>query len=137
MKRIVVDLDYTICTPRESSDQAADRSMIYAEAEPNVTFIECMRRYKEQGFEIVIYTSRNMRTFAGNVDEIKKHTLPVIMQWLVRYGVPYDEVVVGKFWCGQHGFYVDDRAVRPSEFVSKSHEEILSILENEKELARK
>ena len=137
MKRIVIDLDHTICIPRDHVDQTVDRSMIYVEAEPNVDCINRIREYKAAGFEIVIYTSRNMRTFAGNVDEIKKHTLPIIIDWLTRYDVPFDEVVVGKFWCGPQGFYVDDRAIRPSEFVEKSHDEILAMLENEKTLAKK
>jgi capsule biosynthesis phosphatase len=134
MKRIVLDLDHTICIPLNQTDQTADRSMIYTDALPNIDFIARMREYKDQGFELVIYTSRNMRTFAGNLDEIRKHTLPTIIDWLERHNVPYDEVVIGKYWCGTDGFYVDDRAVRPSEFVQKSFSEITEMLEHERRL---
>lgn len=42
----------------------------------------------------------------------------------------YDEVVIGKTWCGTDGFYVDDRAIRPSEFVNLSYQEILELISN-------
>ncbi len=119
MKRIVIDLDGTI-TARETSD--------YANAEPNADVIAALRRYRAEGFEIVILTSRNMRTYAGNVGKINVHTLPTIMAWLDRHAVPYDEIVVGKPWCGYDGFYVDDKTVRPAEFAALSYEEIRAML---------
>jgi capsule biosynthesis phosphatase len=111
-----MDLDGTI-----TQDNAA-RS--YADKEPNLAVIEQMRSYKDNGFTIVIHSARNMRTYNGSIGKINVHTLPVILAWLDRHSVPYDEVVVGKPWCGTEGFYVDDRAIRPSEFASLSLEEI-------------
>jgi capsule biosynthesis phosphatase len=116
VKRLVMDLDGTI-----TQDNAA-RS--YADKEPNLAVIEQMRSYKDNGFTIVIHSARNMRTYNGSIGKINVHTLPVILAWLDRHSVPYDEVVVGKPWCGTEGFYVDDRAIRPSEFASLSLEEI-------------
>jgi capsule biosynthesis phosphatase len=55
-------------------------------------------------------------------------TLPVIIEWLRRHDVPFDELHVGKPWCGTDGFYVDDRAVRPSEFATLDHSDILALL---------
>jgi capsule biosynthesis phosphatase len=117
--KIVVDLDGTITT---NSDDG------YANAEPNVAVIEKLRQYKECGFLITIFSARNMRTYEGNVGKINVHTLPIITAWLVRHGVPYDEILVGKPWCGYDGFYVDDRAVRPDEFVQMDLEEIKKLL---------
>jgi capsule biosynthesis phosphatase len=57
--------------------------------------------------------------------------LPVMIEWLRRHDVPYDELHIGKPWCGEDGFYVDDRAVRPSEFLSKSYEELRALVKNE------
>lgn len=133
MKRIVIDLDHTICVPRDRADQTEDRSMIYVEARPNVACIERMREYRQLGFEIVVFTSRNMRTFAGDLDKIREHTLPIIVDWLARHDVPYDEIVIGKYWCGEDGFYVDDRAIRPSEFSGMAHDEIAALLKAERE----
>lgn len=70
-----------------------------------------------------------MRTYQGNVGKININTLPVIIEWLNKHNVPYDEVIVGKPWCGTDGFYIDDKAIRPSEFISMSYEEIIQVLE--------
>lgn len=115
MKRIIMDLDDTI-----SFTEAGN----YPEAVPNLPVIEKLREYKELGFEIAISTSRNMRTYSGNIGKINANTLPVIIEWLDRFQVPYDEIYTGKPWCGFEGFYVDDRAIRPSEFVNMSYEDI-------------
>lgn len=69
-----------------------------------------------------------MRTYDGNIGKINANTLPVIVDWLSRHSVPYDEIHVGKPWCGDDGFYVDDKAVRPSEFARMSLEEIRAVL---------
>jgi len=90
-----------------------------------------MNEYKKKGFEIILFTSRNMRTYDGNIGKINKNTLPTLMTWLEKNEVPYDEIYVGKPWCGFEGFYVDDKAIRPSEFTSLSYEEIQSLLNKE------
>src|SRR5438309_10306589 len=100
-----------------ASPSEAARDAGYEHAVPNLPLIAKLRDYKAQGFEIVISTSRNMRTYAGNVGKINANTLPVILAWLKKHDVPYDEVYVGKPWCGEDGFYVDDKAVRPAEFI--------------------
>lgn len=123
MKRLVVDLDGTI-TLGNTSD--------YRNVLPNTEVIEKLRLYRGLGYEIVIQTARNMRTFEGNLGKINIHTLPIITEWLDRHEVPYDEIHVGKPWCGFDGFYVDDRAVRPSEFTRLTPEEIDTLIEQEK-----
>jgi capsule biosynthesis phosphatase len=122
MKKIVIDLDGTI-TGKETSD--------YKGVKPNAGVVKALKKYQAQGFEIVIHTSRNMRTYEGNVGKINVHTLPVILEWLATHDVPFDEVVVGKPWCGFDGFCVDDKTIRPSEFASLSYEEIQALLEQE------
>ena len=119
MKRLIIDLDNTI-----SSTSAGD----YAGAEVYQAVRLRMIEYKAMGFEIVIHSARNMRTFAGNIGKINAVTLPTIIEWLATHDIPYDEIIVGKPWCGFDGFYVDDRAVRPDEFVSKSFDELNDII---------
>ncbi|MEZ9027562.1 HAD hydrolase family protein [Vibrio cyclitrophicus] len=123
MKKLIVDLDGTL-TQANTSD--------YKNVLPRKEVIEQVRKYKEQGFSIVIATARNMRTYKGNVGKINIYTLPIITAWLDEHDVPYDEVIVGKPWCGEEGFYIDDRAVRPSEFTRLAVDEINELLENEK-----
>ncbi|MFM4896922.1 hypothetical protein ACEUCT_09355 [Aeromonas caviae] len=119
MKRIIMDLDETICSTVNGD---------YANSVPKLDVIKRMREFKALGFEIVISTSRNMRTYAGNVGKINANTLPVIIGWLTKHQVPYDEIYTGKPWCGTEGFYVDDRAIRPQEFAAMSAEEIKILL---------
>lgn len=125
MKKLIVDLDGTL-TKANTSD--------YINVSPRNDVIEQLRKYKADGFSIVISTARNMRTYDGNIGKINIHTLPIITDWLDKHDVPYDEVLVGKPWCGHDGFYIDDRALRPSEFANMSKNEINNLLEKEKKL---
>lgn len=122
MKKLIFDIDNTI-TFTERGD--------YANALPNLALIDKLKEYKENGFEIVLFSARNMRTYGGNIGKINANTLPTLLEWLNLHDVPFDEVIVGKPWCGFDGFYIDDRAVRPSEFTSMSYEEIIHLLEKE------
>lgn len=120
MKRLVMDLDGTLTID--------DPALPYPDKVPNLEVIEQLRAYKAQGFEIVIATARNMRTHGNNLGRINAQTLPVILAWLQKHEVPYDEVHVGKPWCGHDGFYVDDKALRPEEFTRLSYAEICELL---------
>ncbi|WP_262264461.1 HAD family hydrolase [Pantoea dispersa] len=121
-KTIVMDLDKTLTLGGSEG---------YEDEMPNIEVIKTLNEYKEKGFRIIIYTARNMRSYKGNVGLINVHTLPKIIEWLNKHNVSFDEIFVGKPWCGKEGFYVDDRAIRPSEFVKYSYEEIVKIIEAE------
>lgn len=123
MKRLIMDLDDTICSTVNGD---------YRNSMPDLDVIQKMNEYREMGFTIAISTSRNMRTYAGDIGKINAKTLPLIIDWLGRHNVPYDEIIVAKPWCGMEGFYVDDKAVRPSEFKEKSYEQIVELLRQEK-----
>ncbi len=124
MKRLIVDLDDTVAVTVKGD---------YVNSTPILPVIEKLREYKEQGFEIVISSSRNMRTYESNLGKINVFTLPNIIDWLRKHDVPFDEVYVGKPWCGFDGFYIDDKSIRPSEFVKYSYEEIQNLLKEEKQ----
>ncbi len=118
MKRLIVDLDNTISFKVNE----------YKDAIPDINFINKLIEYKKKGFEIVIHTSRNMRTFSGNIGKINSFTLPIIIEWLNKNNVPYDEIIVGKPWCGDEGFYIDDRSIRPNEFMNYNYDEIIKMI---------
>ena len=120
MKRLIFDLDDTLCTTQNGD---------YANAQPIIEVVEKLKEYHRQGFTIIINTSRNMRTYQGNIGAINKNTLPIIIDWLARHDIPYDELYVGKPWCGFEGFYVDDKAIRPDELVKLSYAEICQLLD--------
>jgi capsule biosynthesis phosphatase len=121
---LVLDLDGTL-TVEGSAD-------CYEDMLPRLEVIEQVRRYASEGFRVIIMTSRNMRSFNNSVGRINAETLPVAIAWLKRHGVPFDEIHVGKPWCGPGGFYVDDKAVRPSEFRDLDAAGIAALLEREK-----
>ena len=123
-KTLVIDLDGTLTV-----DGSAAR---YEHVLPNQKVSEQVRRYSSEGFRIAIVTSRNMRSFGNSIGRINAETLPVIVEWLRRHDVPFDEVHVGKPWCGKGGFYVDDKAIRPSEFLSLELPAITALLDRER-----
>ncbi|GGO79127.1 capsular biosynthesis protein [Nocardioides deserti] len=123
MNKIVIDLDGTLTKP------VTGEQVDYRAVSPNHEVVARLREYRESGFEIVVLTARNMRTYQGDLGKINVHTLPTILEWLDRHDIPYDQVVVGKPWCGPDGFYVDDRAVRPDEFARMSPSEIASLIQ--------
>ena len=121
----MVDVDGTLC-PIRGSDQN------YSDLIPYGSIVERLRTYHEEGVRIVIYSSRNMNTFGGNMGLINKNTAPVMLEWLDRHGIPYDEIVFGKVWPGNFGFYVDDRAVRPMEFMTKTPDELEELCDSQR-----
>lgn len=123
IKRLIVDLDNTISYTIKGD---------YVNSKPIEQTINMLRKYHDEGWEIIINSSRNMRTYESNVGKINIYTLPNIISWLNKYNVPYDEIIVGKPWCGYDGFYIDDKAIRPSEFHSMNEKEINQLLEKEK-----
>lgn len=123
-KIIVMDIDGTLCEIK-LKDQS------YLEVKPKEKILQKLNMMKKQGFYIILYTSRQMRTYDGNLGKINANTGKILFQWLEKYDIPFDEIYFGKPWCGKNGFYVDDKAIRPSEFEKLSYEEIVLLLEAE------
>jgi capsule biosynthesis phosphatase len=73
-----------------------------------------------------------MHTYEGNIGRIMRHTAPVLVEWLARNEIPYDELHFGKPWRGHNGFYVDDRAIRPREFVTLELDEIEALIRRDR-----
>lgn len=119
-KRVVMDVD-GVLAQKDDGD--------YADKEVDTAVLEQLRAYQTRGFDIILYTARNMRTYDGRVGRINAETAPVLLDWLEEHSVPYTEIHFGKPWCGHDGFYVDDKAIRPDEFTGLSHEEIRQILD--------
>ena len=118
---IVMDIDGCICE-RKSKEQ------FYSELKPVKSVLDKLREYKKKGFYIILSTSRNMNTHNNNLGRINAQTAKIILNWLEEHDIPHDEIYFGKPWCGFKGFYVDDKAIRPSEFLSKNYDEIMELL---------
>ncbi|MGV2898232.1 capsular biosynthesis protein [Achromobacter sp. AGC78] len=124
-KVLVFDVDGTLCEIRRDGQP-------YADVEPLWPVVEKLREYKREGFYIVLNSARNMRTYQGNTGLLNANTLPVLIDWLKKHDIPYDELHLGKPWPGTNGFYVDDRTIRPDEFCRLNYQEILALLGVEK-----
>lgn len=113
----VMDIDGTICPIKEKNEK-------YEDLIPYEDIVSRMRYYHDEGARIVLYTSRNMNSYNGNIGLINKYTADVLNTWLKKWDIPYDEIVFGKVWPGHKGFYVDDRTIRPDEFLNKDIDEL-------------
>lgn len=109
-KVLVVDVDGTLCAIKDPSES-------YADVAPEPRLIARLREMASDGWRIVLHSSRGMRSSDGNLGEINRRIMPALLRWLERHEVPFDELHLGKPWPGRDGFYVDDRAVRPREFL--------------------
>ncbi len=127
MKRLVFDLDGTLT--HDDGDVPYDKKV------PRADVVQRLRDYHAKGFTIVIASARNMQTHKSSVGLINAKTLPVMLAWLDEHDIPYDEIHVAKPWCGNDGFYIDDKAIRPSELVAMDYDEIRTMLDLEKEMA--
>jgi capsule biosynthesis phosphatase len=122
----VFDIDGTICPVKKKTEE-------YIDLIPYQDIVDKMREYKEGGARIVLFTSRNMNSYQGNIGMINAHTAKVMLEWLEKWEIPYDEIIYGKPWPGHRGFYVDDRSIRPDEFLNYSEEELNEICRKSKE----
>ncbi len=120
-KILVIDIDGTIAKFKKNCQE-------YSELLPEDCLIKKITSYKKKGWKIVLFTSRNMKTYRGDMNKILKHTAPILIDWLNKHNVPYDELHFGKPWCGEKGFYIDDRAIRPKEFLNLTSVEIQKLL---------
>lgn len=116
----IFDIDGTICPIKNKEEK-------YEDLIPYKEVIEKIRQYKKGGAKIILFTSRNMNTYNGNIGLINKHTAFVIQEWLKKWEIPYDEIIYGKPWPGHKGFYVDDRTVRPDEFLKYTINELTEL----------
>lgn len=124
-KVLVVDIDGTLCPIKTAGQDYGDLAV-----EPAIH-----ARLKEMhaaGWRIILSSSRGMRTYDGNGGEIAKNVLPVLVDWLARNDVPYDELWMAKPWPGHEGFYIDDRTVRPREFLENDLAGIEALLDRDR-----
>lgn len=122
----VVDIDGTLCPIKKKEES-------YENLIPYRSVLERLKEYRDMGAKIVLYTSRNMNSYNGNLGLINANTAKVLLKWLDKWDVPYDEILYGKPWPGHHGFYIDDRALRPDEFLSMSVEEMDEVCRKSRE----
>ena len=107
-KTYVIDIDGTI------SETVANGE--YKNAKPKKDFIKALQKAHRLGAYIILYTSRNMRTFNGNMGLINKYTSPILQEWLNKNKIPFDELYFGKPW-GNSVKYIDDKLIDIDNFI--------------------
>ncbi len=108
---LVVDIDKTICESPPDKD--------YSRCKPIETFCSKLREENNKGTYIILYTSRNVRTFNGNIGLINKYTSAVLIKWLKINNIPYDEIYFNKPWGFGDLKYIDDKFLSIEDFESK------------------
>ena len=69
--RIIFDIDGTICPIKDKNEK-------YEDIVPDAEMVAKMREYKDAGATIVLNTSRNMRTYQGQIGLINANTAKII-----------------------------------------------------------
>lgn len=124
----VFDIDGTLCPIKEKNED-------YKDLIPYSNMIRKLKIYHEKGARIILFTSRNMNSYGGNIGMINKNTAKILLDWLEKWDIPYDEIIYGKPWPGKQGFYVDDRTIRPDEFLNFNPNELQKICESSRDIS--
>lgn len=119
---LVVDIDGTLTID--------EPGVSYPHKRPRLDVIAKLRDLHEQGFEIVLHTARRMRTHQNDEAKLLADIAQPTLDWLHRHDVPFDGIKFGKPYA-QRGFYLDDRAIRPTEFLAMDTSEIEAMLTQE------
>lgn len=98
--RLIFDFDGVLCV-----FGAKD----YSQAVPYEISINQINRLSAEGWYIVIFTARYMARCNGNIGEAKLRGQEEAETWLRKFGVNFNEVILGK---PSGDIYVDDRACR-------------------------
>ena len=110
-KTLIVDIDKTICNSPPQKD--------YSKCKPIKTVCSKLIEEDLKGTYIILYTSRNVRTFKGNVGLINKYTSVELTEWLKNNNIPYDEIYFNKPWGFGDLNYIDDKFLSIEKFISK------------------
>ena len=101
--RICFDLDNTLVTyPTVAGD--------YSTVKPMYKNLSLLKKLRDDGHEIIIYTARRMKTHNGNVGKVIKDIASVTIDTLDKFNIEYDELIFGKPIAD---IYIDDRAINP------------------------
>ena len=83
------DINVNLCAIKKKDEQ-------YIDLVPFAEMVDKLKEYKEGGAKIVLFTSRNMNSYGGNLGLINANTAKVLLQWLDKWAIPYDEIIYGK-----------------------------------------
>lgn len=120
MKRLLIDVDSTLCETRKEHEH-------YSDVIPKKGAIETLKDWKARGYYIMIYTSRNMSKYNNNIGLIVANQAPILQEWLKKHEIPYDELHFGK---PLSDVIIDDKAIRYENNWEETKKLVESVLEN-------
>ena len=106
-KKIVCDFDDTISF-------ATDRD--WANAKPNLPLIEKLNGLYDNGWDISILTARGNLSCDSREEAIATYRNEM-EDWLKRHNVKYTTLSFNKPYAE---YYIDDKAIRPEEFIKEN-----------------
>ena len=113
-KTVAFDLDDVICY-RTSELGAIDK---YRSCEPYLEMIDIVNNCYENGCKIIIYTSRGMTCFKGNINDIYSNLYELTVNQLNKWGVKYHQLIMGK---AHYDILIDDKCVN-SENINSTND---------------
>ncbi|MDT7014793.1 HAD family hydrolase [Levilactobacillus namurensis] len=119
-RRLLIEITKTLCGLPDSQG--------YLDGAPQPAVVTRLRQYQAAGYQVVLFTSRQMQTSDGNLERLNRYTARNTMKWLRRHQVPYDRLLFGKPWAGQGDYDIDDRVLHPGEFLQKTPAELLQLV---------
>ena len=108
---LIIDLDNTLT--EEDSEKDYSKKIV------NKLVDISIKNAITLGYGAKIFSARNMRSLEGNLNKIESITRPIAEDWLKKNKVIYDELILGKPWCGYDGWYLDDKNILIEEFIFK------------------
>jgi capsule biosynthesis phosphatase len=109
-RTLVVDVDDTISTHRNRD---------YENAVPHTKIINKLNKMYESGWKIIYFTARGQVSCSGDLDLINQLRRPVLESWMEKHSVKYHSLMFGK---PIGVYYIDDKAIRPEEFMDLDYE---------------
>lgn len=106
MIRIVIDVDDTLCD---------NKGRDYINATPYRDVINKVNLLYNEGYYIILYTARGMKSCNGDLKKIKEKNEAILIEWLQKHNVKYHELIFGKVL---GDIYVDDKAMEVRDFVN-------------------
>lgn len=100
--RICLDIDGTVCELKSYIGS-------YEKVLPLPGVADFIRKKREEGHEIILYTARHMKTCSGNQGKVLARQGMTLFEWLRKHEIEYDEIYFGK---PQADVYIDDNAIK-------------------------
>lgn len=109
--KMMIDVDNTICIHTNRD---------YVNAAPIQPVIDKVNALYDRGVDICLYTSRGQNSCKGDLALIIERNEAVLVDWLKRHGVKYNELIFGKPLAD---FYVDDGGMSVKEFLQSDFQQ--------------